>query len=233
MNWLIWKEYRNNRVIFGAGLALLLLPHAIALFAGLRHPDLWTESFQPATVASIVITSILLALLGGNAIAGERADRSAEFLACLPISRRRHLASKLILAPLWLVVILGFNLAIVLFASGSDIRPGEFIADILQDSERWEFLLGVGCYVGTIAAFFCVGWFWSSLLSSPTLASAFGLIAPPVIIGGINGVIWLTGVQFSLNEEVVIACWYAGVTLTLSMACFVAGSWYYLRRVEP
>ena len=40
----------------------------------------------------------MLALLGGNSIAGERVDRSAEFLAYLPVSRGRILASKLLVA---------------------------------------------------------------------------------------------------------------------------------------
>ena len=45
-----------------------------------------------------MISQLSIALIGGNAISGERVDRSAEFLYSLPIARRKLLASKLLFA---------------------------------------------------------------------------------------------------------------------------------------
>ena len=103
MKWLLWREYRLNRLLLMTGATLLLLPYAIALF-DLGWDAWWGSSqspraenaarrFEVAAFFSIVISQLTLALLGGNAIAGERADRSAEFLAYLPVSRWRRLAA--------------------------------------------------------------------------------------------------------------------------------------------
>ena len=237
MNWLIWKEYRLNRLILGVGLFLLLLPHAIALVVGLRHPEHWSEYFEGSMVFSFYITHVILALLGGNAIAGERVDRSAEFLATLPLSRRRNLASKLVLSPLAFAVIWGVNLLIFLFVSGSSPGLNEIVREFMARPSllfRWELLLFFGCVGGTGLTFFCVGWFASSFLNSSVYASALGLISPLVIIWSILGVFWwLHGGTLDDLGGSVVAFWYAGICITLSAAAFIAGTWYYLRRVEP
>ena len=106
MNWLFWKDYRENRLVVFTALFLLLTPHLFALYAGcevsvrggadLRR--LWVEVFSASSMFSLVISQLAVALIGGNAIAGERADRSAEFLASLPITRKKILGSKLLLS---------------------------------------------------------------------------------------------------------------------------------------
>ena len=85
MNWMIWKEYRLNRLILIVGAVLLILPHAIALVLTWRGvgPDVgyaaqrMPKNFLVAGMYSLVISQLTLALLGGHAIACERADRSA------------------------------------------------------------------------------------------------------------------------------------------------------------
>ena len=61
---------------------------------------------------SLALSQLTVALLGGNAIAGEAADCSAEFIAYLPLSRPRLLAGKLSLAFSAAVSIWGPNLLI-------------------------------------------------------------------------------------------------------------------------
>ena len=114
MKWLLWKDYRHNRLVVFAGLFFLLAPYLVGLYAACRqrsceaaHPD-DGKRLSPAVASySLVISQMTVALIGGNAIAGERVDRSAEFLASLPITRRKILASKLLLslaitAAIWL-----------------------------------------------------------------------------------------------------------------------------------
>jgi len=103
MTWLLWKDYRHNRLIVFAGIILLLLPYVFGFWMVLnseasRHPGGWAFVIAVASLYSLGLGQVTLTLFGGNAIAGERVDRSAEFLACLPITRRKILASKLLLA---------------------------------------------------------------------------------------------------------------------------------------
>ena len=104
MIWLLWREYRRNRWILAAGAMLLLLPSLNALRAG--SADIRLALF----VGYCFFCSLTVALLAGNAIAGERADRSAEFIAYLPPGRWRLLASKLFLSLIRVTVICGVYL---------------------------------------------------------------------------------------------------------------------------
>ena len=101
MKWLIWKDYRLNRLIFITALAFLVGPHllaAILIWYGAEPPNARGLFFAGSTLYSLAFLQLAFALLGGNSIAGERMDRSAEFLAYLPVSRGRILASKLLVA---------------------------------------------------------------------------------------------------------------------------------------
>jgi len=112
MKWLLWKDYRNNRMVVIAALVFLLAPYLGALIVSCLqvfrwHEDsqVWGENFAGASVLSLIVSQLSIALIGGNAIAGERVDRSAEFQASLPISRKTILCSKLLLALAIVVVI--------------------------------------------------------------------------------------------------------------------------------
>ena len=91
MNWLLWREYRRNRWILIAGATGVLLPYIIAVIFDANR----SSGFVCAFVLSCVFSQMTVALLAGNAVAGERADRSAEFIAYLPWRRSSTFASKL------------------------------------------------------------------------------------------------------------------------------------------
>ena len=161
-----------------------------------------------------------LALLGGNLIACERVDRSAEFLAYLPLSRARILAGKITLALLTAALIWGPNLLIL-----------RFVAELPEESlEADPTVCGVLGYIAlTGFVFFSVGWLLSSALESPTYAICGGLITPFLVLMGIQSWAWL----FALDPAEITGPWYRNTSLVLAVACLVAGTWYYLRRVEP
>ena len=96
MEWLVWKDCRVNRLVFITALVLLVAPHvlaAILLWSGVAQG---IGTFVGSAVYSMALLQVTLAFMGGNAIAGERIDRSAEFFACMPVSRGRSLASRLL-----------------------------------------------------------------------------------------------------------------------------------------
>ena len=97
MKWLLWREYRRNRLLLGMGAVLLSFPICSSSFGtrGLRdEPPITGKSSRWRQRAAYFFRRLTCALLGGNAIAGERSDRSAEFMAYLPVSRLRRLISK-------------------------------------------------------------------------------------------------------------------------------------------
>ena len=119
MKWLIWKEYRLNRLILILGALLLIAPYAVFAVAFWRDHGLdvsWKfvhALVRDASPLSMVLSQFTLCLLGGHAIACERADRSAEFLAYLPVSRSRILAGKITLSLLCLALIWVPNLILL------------------------------------------------------------------------------------------------------------------------
>jgi len=231
MQWLVWKDFRMNRLIVFVGLILVAVPHTVALYAawrGLGPPA--SEGVPPLAVFlclsslyGLALSEICLAFLGGNAIAGERADRSAEFLGYLPVARGRVLASKILAAAGIMALIWAPNL-LILAASAWMVKP-------LGIGQRdLEFLwVALGNVAMTGLMFFCVAWLFSSILESPAIAACVGLITPFLLLGGLYWVSYLLDFPAEFNP----APWYCGLCLVLASLSFAAGTWYYLRRVEP
>jgi len=226
MKWLIWKEYRANRLVLIVGAVLALSPYLILLtllWGPLRRGVApWSWMLACAAVYSAGISQLTLALLGGNVIAGERVDRSAEFLAYLPISRARALAGKLTLVASTVALIWIPNLLIVWLA---DAR----IPDKMRSLYTVELFGSTILHTAiTGAVFFSVAWLLSSMLESPTFSICGGLVTPVLIMTAIL----FSGWGLGMTEDAVPP-WYIGISLVLAPACFAAGTAYYLRRGEP
>jgi ABC-type transport system involved in multi-copper enzyme maturation permease subunit len=233
MKWLLWKDYRQNRLVVFTGLFILFMPYLIGTgigcgarwfhwFANGRAvpwiPE-WKAVFFAAAMYSILISQLTIALIGGNAIAGERVDRSAEFLHSLPISRRRIVASKLLLAFFILAAVWLINAPVIRYCA----PPG------LQFRGENEFLMCLKIATVSGIGFFGISWFLSSFLNSPTFAVAGGLVSPFLLAWSVGAVLYLCGVPI---DDFMIS-WYATIYLIVAAGCFIAGTWYYLRRVEP
>jgi ABC-type transport system involved in multi-copper enzyme maturation permease subunit len=204
-------------------MVLLVAPHAVVAILFLRGTIIQQdqgEAFMISSVYSIALLQLAFALLGGNSIAGERIDRSAEFLACLPVSRGRNLVSKLLVA-LAMVPLVWLPNLVVLAIAGTFARP----------SFNFDFPSALGTIAVTGLAFFCVAWLFSCMLESPTFSVSAGLIAPLLVV---TGVLW---VGYLLNFEdaggFVVHDWYVGLCLAISAASFPTGTVCSLRRVEP
>ena len=227
MKWLLWKDYRHNRLIVFTALFFLLVPHLIALFGVCKlklcdDPEAshWPEFFGVSSVYSLALCQAAVALIGGNAIAGERVDRSAEFLFSLPITRRKLLASKVLLAMAVAAVPWLMNGSILWCLAESLLRVG------LRDLDRVLINTAI-----TGIAFFCVAWLLSSLIASPTFAACGGLVTP--LLFGSGFYLFVAG-RFDGNpDNVDLDSWYRAFCLILSPLCFALGTWLYLRRVEP
>jgi ABC-2 family transporter protein len=224
MRTLIWKECRLNAWVLVLGAALGLGPYVVgglwALFEGgpqsmaVRRLRL---ALEPACAISLEGTLLTLLLLGANAIARERVDRSAEFLAYLPVSRARILVSK----------------AAVPLAMVSGVWAAALAAHVLAyaiDGGTITRLIppGLGATVLTISLLiFGAVWLGSSIVDTPLTAVGFCL--------GICMLLWSA---FVASNHFVgwpadrLYCYTAGMGI-VGISCFIAGSWLYLRRVEP
>ncbi len=226
MKTLLWKDFRQNRRFLVVAAVFLVIPYAFILCVGIGeqfagHHSFrghWLEYFHAAALTAVGLSVLLTAFIAGNAIAGERADRSAEFAAYLPISRTSAVTSKALLAFgvclfICLINILTFHATVPVDGNwpGPDTREVISVAGL------------------TALCMFGVAWLFSALLTSPAMAAIPGLLAPLLLVLGLSFIEMAPGPEW-VSDSI---WWYLVLCSVLGLACFAAGTLYYLRRVEP
>lgn len=227
MRSLLWKDYRMNRLLLIIGATIIAATYGAGAVAEVSAgwPDMptrvaWSEMLTTYGTVALYLTAFVTALLGGNAIACERSDRSAHFLAYLPPARWQILVSKFVVAAaavaaMWAWV-LGSVWVVAPLLSGGSGR-GEFLGKVTVVA------------VGQLCALtFGTGWLASAFVGSATFAVVAAL-ASPVVMGFVLMVVFtLLGIpRYEMGNWSGVICFWAGV------GGFVVGSWAYLRRVEP
>lgn len=230
---LVWREWRRSRTILfvalGIIVALLLLvfslPQPPETAGGkISVVDRMAVVGYFATWIAVHVSVFLLPMIAANSLAGERADRSAEFIAPLPVSRSVRLVAKVVLLA---------AVAIALWA------PVLLVAPLLGNSQLVkadDYRSGLGL-LGMVAAFTllatALAWLLAAWVESPVIA-AVGAIAIPVAVP------W---VMFSLQVPFLapasfFSLWFdsqgipQSLTLLVAAAFFAAGSALYVRRLE-
>jgi len=230
---LVWREWRCSRTILfvalGIIVALLLLvfslPQPPETAGGkISVVDRMAVVGYFATWIAVHVSVFLLPMIAANSLAGERADRSAEFIAPLPVSRSVRLVAKVVLLA---------AVAIALWA------PVLLVAPLLGNSQLVkadDYRSGLGL-LGMVAAFTllatALAWLLAGWVESPVIA-AVGAIAIPVAVP------W---VMFSLQVPFLapasfFSLWFdsqgipQSLTLLVAAAFFAAGSALYVRRLE-
>ena len=204
----------------------------------------------PAALTGLGLVALTAAACGGIAFAAERRDRSAEFLALLPVSRRRAVASKLAAAGVCLLLPACVHLAA--FAIGWRELPPmpDQSAHFAQ-----RFSTGAANCAALTVMMFGVAWLLSSVLDSPAVAAtvAVGLAAVTVYLIAatvwqaevaadtksvfwtpaeyVTGVLWRPGVFWhappATNDAVRVVAVLSGLSALL------AGGLVQARRVRP
>ncbi len=230
---LVWREWRRSRTILfvalGIIVALLLLvfslPQPPETAGGkISVVDRMAVVGSFATWIAVHVSVFLLPMIAANSLAGERADRSAEFIAPLPVSRSVRLVAKVVLLA---------AVAIALWA------PVLLVAPLLGNSQLVkadDYRSGLGL-LGMVATFTllatALAWLLAGWVESPVIA-ALGAIAIPVAVP------W---VMFSLQVPFLapasfFSLWFDSegipqtLTLLVAAAFFAAGSALYVRRLE-
>ncbi|MFH1107898.1 MAG: hypothetical protein V1790_01680 [Planctomycetota bacterium] len=228
MKSLLWKDYRINRLLLIFGLVVCFGPWIIAIARNLliewRGGDAWWAPGFWAFVygISLVLSLFTFAMLGGNAVAAERADRSAEFLGYLPVSRGAVLASKSIIALGPTFLVWAVNLAALFIVAPSITHVPA--ADIVAKSDVPESL---GLFAGLTVLLLGSGWFWSTVLNSHGLATGMSFFTLAALGMG------FMGLMFGFGLETIIEDWFVSVCVAVGIGGYVAGCAYYLHRLEP
>jgi ABC-type transport system involved in multi-copper enzyme maturation permease subunit len=220
---LLKKDWGLNRVPIYGGLVLVASPYLlVALFATIaKGPDRYravSDSVTLAVVLADILTILIAAVFGGAAFAQERRERSTDFLAMMPVSRARVLISKLVVATLVLAALWGTNCAIYAIAD----HYGQFP----PSNVSLPYTLLVPATL--LLTFFGVAWLFSSFLNSPAVAAC-------ISIGiGCMAVFWPELLPTTLRDKIDISDpLMFSIFITVGMVGLVAGSFHYLRRVEP
>ncbi len=226
MKELLWKDYRVNRVVLIVGLVLMLGPPVVGVAGNLiikaRYQTTinWFEVIVQTGTVAMLCSLITMALLGGNAFAGERADRSAEFMAYLPPTRERKLASKVTLALVTAIVILNVILLISYALAPAVGEPT--VHTVRMRNEIMSTFLPVA------ALMFAASWCASSFLSSPTYAVGIGFVTPWLLFLILVLIAHCVGI-----EDFGFGFWFARTAILLALLAFFGGCGIYLKRIEP
>ncbi|MGY8767696.1 MAG: hypothetical protein ACKVH8_04570 [Pirellulales bacterium] len=223
MNWLLWREARQNQIILYTGIVLLVIPYLLGLVILLLFESsiaLVIEKFRTGlvdcSVFSLSLSQLTIVLLAGNAFAGERADRSAEFIACLPLKRTQLLTSKLCLLLIALAVIWGVNLFFALI--------GAPVARSFIESGMFAQVAITGLVL------FGVAWLISSLQSSPTFAVGGGIVTPLIVSMTLLLIVERIGVE---DPNKLFGIGFFTISTVIGIVSFGIGTAYYLQRKEP
>jgi ABC-type transport system involved in multi-copper enzyme maturation permease subunit len=231
MKWLYWKEWRQNRVVIIALAVLLVVPYVLG-FLGIaiemrgpnRDANFARQVLLGTCLYSFALSQLALALFGGNAVAGERFDRSAEFQAYLPLSRKKILGGKLLMALTVFAIVWIINPIVIACLRRPDMPNG------IDKDAPWIVLF---CGIAGLL-FFGISWLFSSFMTSPTYSAAAGIVSP-LILSGIYAYVMtlLSENRVSHYAEAVTAITFLVLSVLIAIGGFLVGNWLYLRRVEP
>jgi len=219
---LMWKDYRQNRKVMAGVGVFILTPYIFTASYGILESIQGREIHGgvKALLAggagwSIILLTLMSAFLAGNAFAGERSERSAEFFAYLPISRTRSVLSRGLVLFLVLAVCISVNIAII--AAAYDPRDRELLSVLKVCAPTMILLLGVA-------------WMWSAILRSPAIAAALG-IGTAMLLGGMLSMV--ASIRNLEAPETWIKPVYVVCCLAIGLPAILVGIIVGLKRIEP
>ena len=227
---LIKKDFGLCRHVLIGGVIALIVPYLTVIIytactSGLSDSEsieFLSLSLLGASSTSLWLSTFSIAFLGGFVIAGERRDRSAEFLAFLPPKRSAILLSKAIVCAVWVIVV-----AIAYFLVTDLIVP--WISNGEHAYEATARNVFLACSI--VFSVFGTSWLASTMLTSPVLAVLAGLVAPY----GIAMIVYVMQLQlgWEFADDRAMTLYYAIVLFAVGALTFIGGWWYFCKRIEP
>lgn len=235
---LLKKDVMLNRVPIAGNAISIVAIYAILVIVMLSSPRPIRaidalDYIGAAAFLGICLTGAIIAVYAGVAFAQERRERSANFLAMMPLRRRPILISKLIVCwtlPAGFVLLNGIVLAIVFVLQGQTDRLPN--APPVVWRVLWEMFLVVLTGVAMAWMLFGVAWLASAISESPSIAAciAWGALA----MVNLTIILIIQRLDYSdreRNELTQFLC--STVSFAIGMGCFILGTCHYLTRTEP
>jgi ABC-type transport system involved in multi-copper enzyme maturation permease subunit len=165
-----------------------------------------------AAEMGLLFMMLAAGVMGGAAFAFERRERSADFLAMLPVKRSRIIASKLLVS----FVVLGSVLA---------IETGVLLCSHFQ--RQWEtvpeLLLATSSFAAAALAAFAMGWLLSTFLSSTAIAASVAILLTCFVS------FWFD----VMSQHTMTWVMPPEIALSVAVILILVANMYYLRRVSP
>jgi ABC-type transport system involved in multi-copper enzyme maturation permease subunit len=210
MRMLLWKDFRLSRLCLFAGIMFIIAPYMLIL-----DPFIQWYDFYHAWGISTALSQLTIALLAGNIIVCERADRSAAFLAFQGVTRRQIIASKLIICTIAFILIYAITHMLSILLKWQ--HPC-YMED-LREIQFFSFIIGF-CFFGSC-------WLFSCLLPSPISAIIFGILTPFFVVCVLNAYDFYFHFAPQRYEYRM-----AELDIMVGLISLVAGTWYFLRSKE-
>ena len=221
MKALIAKDVRYYRVPMLALLITGSTCYVVAVIAVLSsHTDDKPRQFMAALeVASgfaTMVVGLIAAAFGGIALAGERADRTAEFMEMLPVRRFQIVLSKCLVSLSMLFICLVFHMTVAMCLIDRQMRSTDLVYTLAVIDG-----LSLSCYG--------VAWLLGSFLKSGPVSAcvAIGVTVSSALLSTTT-VKWFSS-DLSHREPLAIAI----VTAWMGLASLIVGSLHYARKIAP
>jgi hypothetical protein len=177
---LFWKDARLMGPVLLLGLFLVALPYVAAVGNAFLTGN-GAVGFRVASLAAMAIGWCVLPLWSASGAAIEWSTSTFQFLAYLPISGKRVLVTKILVALIPSVFLIAGCALSFIWAH----------ARIAEDFTRqvtgsWDdftgdgFLSGAVAYISALPVTFAVGWFFAGMFQRRILAMTLGMVSGPV-----------------------------------------------------
>jgi ABC-type transport system involved in multi-copper enzyme maturation permease subunit len=183
-----------------------------------------SQGLEGSADAIVITMMAMAAVFGGVAFATERREQSADFLAMLPIQKKKALLSKIMVATVCLILGLGF--AFTLHAMAMALATMNYGAARFPPIADSQFQV-----VAISGMLFGIAWMLSTFLRIPSLCTGIA-IAVAIICPFILDDIFAPLDNYSQGHAIAMQ-YFAVIAACSGPACFLTGSIYYLKRIEP
>ena len=238
---LVWREWRRSRTILLVALGVIVALLLMVFSQPQDMPPEWAAGSGYQTVVNVVIAVVgiaawimsflgafLLPLIAADSLAGERADRSAEFIAPIPVTRSARLVAKVALLAAVAIVCWAPILGVLSLVRTDDRIDGDY--------GRSLGLLGMVATFTLLAT--ALAWLLAAWIESHVIAAAGAIAIPFAIPMVLFGVPTIARLQPFRDQSTFFGLWFTAggipqpLTLLVAAALFAAGSARYLRRLE-
>ena len=237
---LLRKDWRVYRTVIVGTAVLAVAPYVFGLLLqwmfqpnrGVAARD-YLEVVLLSASFGMFVAVLLAAVYGGAAFAAERRDRTAEFVAMLPVSRWHAAASKAVLSFACLLATWGLH---YLAATASHHLAGaQAVVEPTIAHDAVEIVLPV------MLLTFGLAWLLSSAIESPAIAAvaaiaaAVGLLLVTLFAARYAAYVWsmVEKETLSLDFNIYVRPASQAMSVGVGLLALLAGTAYYARRVRP